>query len=575
MYYKINSNNIRKIFNNQHRILRQSYRTTGFSLARVLATDKVDKICLDIFKERGHEVDQLPSMKEDELCKVIHEYDGLVVRSATKVTKKVLEHATSLQIVGRAGVGVDNIDIAEATKAGVLVMNTPDGNTVSTAQLAVSLLCNLARNIPAANISVKDNKWDRKSFQGTELDKKIIGIIGCGRIGQHVGYLAKGLGMACVGYDPVMTADMFEGTGIKQMSFNELIEVSDFITVHTPLTDDTRNLFNTETIKQCKDGVLFVNCARGGIIEESALLEALKSGKVGGAALDVYTTEPPKEDLKELLEHPQVVCTPHLGASTEEAQINVARDVARQMCNVFDKSSYVGVLNVSYMAAATATPMRPFMQLAETLGAMQAQLEDTKIVEISVSTSGGREINITTPQARALLEAKMIQGLVKHQLPDIVPDIVSAPLIAKEAQIISIVSEDEPEVEETYQNLISTVAKREDGGITTLVGSVFGDTPFIVHFEDQSKVAESLTFKPEGRYALIFENENRPGILREVLKVVHNARINVGNVSIAPLKSNAEKAFCFMTIDEELPSNAMRTLKSLPSLSKVVEVKVN
>ena len=571
----LNSNNIRKIYHKQHKILSQSYRTTEFLSARVLATDKVDQICVDIFKERGHEVDHLPSMKEDELCKEIHKYDGLVVRSATKVTKKVLEHATSLQIVGRAGVGVDNIDIAEATKAGVLVMNTPDGNTVSTAQLAVSLLCNLARNIPAANISVKDQKWDRKSFQGTELDKKTIGIIGCGRIGQHVGYLANGLGMTCVGYDPVMTADMFEDTGIKQMSFNELIQVSDFITVHTPLTNDTKNLFNTETIKQCKDGVLFVNCARGGIIEESALLEALNSGKVGGAALDVYTTEPPTEDLKELLEHPKVVCTPHLGASTEEAQINVARDVARQMCDVFDKSSYTGVLNVSYMAAATAAPMRPFMQLAETLGVIQAQLEDTKIVEISFSTSGGREINITTPQARSLLEAKMLQGLIKHQLPDIVPDIVSAPLIAKEAQIESIVSDEEPQVEESYQNLISTIAKREDGGITTLVGSVFGDTPFIVHFEDQSKVAGSINFKPEGRYALIFENENRPGILREVLKVVHNANINVGNVNIAPLKSNSEKAFCFMTIDEELPSNAMRTLKSLPSLSKIVEVKIN
>lgn len=350
-----------------HSFLKRFYSSSKVSLARILATDKVDPLCINIFKTRGHEVDLLPTMNENELLKVIGEYDGLVVRSATKVTPKILRAAKKMRIVGRAGiiiifflpsllpsflsfflssysnlyyfvgVGVDNIDVNEATKCGIMVMNTPDGNTVSTAQLAISLLCNMARKIPTANMSVKEGKWIPKNFQGYELQGKTIGIVGCGRIGQVVGKLSRTLGMNVVGYDPISDEETLAELGIKKLSLENVLKTSDFITVHTPLTAETKNLLNDTTLALCKKGVGIINCARGGIIDEDALLRGLNSGHISTAALDVYTTEPPKENLTELLRHPNLVCTPHLGASTEEAQVNVAKDIAQQICDLFDQ----------------------------------------------------------------------------------------------------------------------------------------------------------------------------------------------------------------------------------------------
>jgi D-3-phosphoglycerate dehydrogenase / 2-oxoglutarate reductase len=332
-------------------------------LARILATDKVDPLCINIFKSRGHDVELVPTMPESELLKVIGNYDGLVVRSATKVTSKVLQAATKMRIVGRAGmvarepesilssflgVGVDNIDVQEATKCGVMVMNTPDGNTISTAQLAMSLLCNMARKIPTANMSVKEGKWIPKKFQGSELQGKTIGIIGCGRIGQVVAKLSKTMEMKVVGYDPTLSSETLSELGIVKLSLENLLKTSDFITIHTPMTTETKHLLNDTTLALCKRGVGLVNCARGGIIDEEALLRALESGQVGSAALDVFTSEPPKENLKSLLQHPNLVCTPHLGASTEEAQINVARDIAQQMCDVFDQKEVMRRLPVFF-----------------------------------------------------------------------------------------------------------------------------------------------------------------------------------------------------------------------------------
>jgi D-3-phosphoglycerate dehydrogenase / 2-oxoglutarate reductase len=309
------------------------------TFARILATDKVDPLCISIFKSRGHEIDLIPTLSEEELIKIIPSYDGLVIRSATKVTSKILLASKSMRVIGRAGVGVDNIDISTATKCGIMVMNTPDGNTISTAQLTVSLLCNMARKIPQANSSIKDKQWNTKDYQGIELSGKTIGIIGCGRIGQLVAKLSQTLGMKVLGYDPILTTEelMNEQLSIEKSSLEKIYTQSDFITIHTPLTTDTRNLLNDETIKMCKKGVGIVNCARGGIVDEDALLRGLESGQVGMAALDVYTVEPPLASSSALLKHKNVVCTPHLGASTEEAQINVARDIAQQMCDVFDQ----------------------------------------------------------------------------------------------------------------------------------------------------------------------------------------------------------------------------------------------
>jgi len=554
----------------------RSFHTSSLRAARVLCTDKIDEICVNIFEERGHDVDYLPTMSEEELCEKLGQYDGMVVRSATKINEKVLKAASNLQVVGRAGVGVDNVDIEAATKAGVMVMNTPDGNTTSTAQLAVSLLTNLVRKLPAGNSSVKRGEWDRKSYSnGIELTGKTLGLIGCGRIGQDVAHMAQGMGLKVIAYDPVMSAADFEGVNITSADLETVYAMSDFISVHAPLTPQTDKLLNAETIQKCKDGVLIVNCARGGIVDEAALLEALNSGKVAGAALDVYTSEPPKEDLQELLSHPKLICTPHLGASTEEAQLNVAREIAEQMCDAFDKKDYVGILNVNYMGASTVPQMKPFMRLAKTIGSMLGQMGSAPVKDVHVSTVGGREISITTDQARNLLMAKVLQGLVRYQVSDIVPDFISAPLIAKENNIKSYTDNNVPDIggggEGSYKNLVSVVANYEDGSQTKITGSVFGDTPHIIHIDSNGET-EQFTFKPEGDFLLMLENHNKPGVLREVLKVLHNYNVNVGSINVAPYKDQTEKAFCFAVVDEDIPSKGMNSLENLDTVDRVMKV---
>eukprot|EP00607_Mallomonas_marina_P007374 CAMPEP_0182421296 /NCGR_PEP_ID=MMETSP1167-20130531/6624_1 /TAXON_ID=2988 /ORGANISM="Mallomonas Sp, Strain CCMP3275" /LENGTH=482 /DNA_ID=CAMNT_0024598285 /DNA_START=303 /DNA_END=1751 /DNA_ORIENTATION=- len=481
-----------------------------------------------------------------------------------------------MRVIGRAGVGVDNINVPEATKHGIMVMNTPGGNTVSTAQLALSLLCSMARKLPAADMSVKAGKWDRKSFMGVEMSGKTIGIVGCGRIGQVVASCANTMGMHVIGYDPIMAADELAELGIKKVDLSGIWSGSDFITLHTPLTPETTNLLNDTTIASCKDGVMIVNCARGGIVDESALLRGLESGKVAGAALDVYTSEPPKEDLKPLLSHPNLVCTPHLGASTDEAQINVARDVAQQMCDVFDQKDYYGVMNVGYMSASSSPNMAPFMRLAEIIGIFHAQLSTSKVSTVVLRTWGGRDVDITTNMARQLLMAKVLKGVIRHMGLGMSPDIISAPLMAKEVGIVSTISEEMPmkvKLGSPYWNKVSVQVTREDGTSNTIGGVVFGSTPHIVRVDD---FADLFAFKPEGSYILSFRNEDRPGAISEVLDILHNVNVNVAglNVSRQGSVSPQGQALCFMSLDDDIPDKAMTTLHSLSTLSNVAKIEL-
>lgn len=552
------------------------FHATTSSNAKVLCTDGVDEVCVNIFKQRGHQVDFIKTPSEADYIKIIGDYDGLVVRSASKVTAAILKHATKMRVIGRAGVGVDNINVPEATKHGIMVMNTPGGNTVSTAQLALSLLCSMARNIPAADISVKQGLWDRKSFTGVELNGKTLGIIGCGRIGQVVASCAKTIGMNVIGYDPIMKAEELTDVGIKKEELEGIWAKSDFITVHTPLIPETTNLLNDTTLAKCKTGVRIVNCARGGIVDEAALLRALDSGKVAGAALDVFTSEPPKENLKPLIAHPKLVCTPHLGASTEEAQINVARDIAQQMCDVFDQKDYYGVMNVPYMQAAGLPPMKPFMRLAEILGVFQAQLSSSRVSKVVLKTWGGRDTDITTKQARQLLMAQALKGVIKHSGIGMVPDLISAPIIAKEVGIVSTISDEAPETTGSpYWNLLSVEVTREDGSSGVVSGVVFGSTPHIVTVDDYSNL---FAFKPDGSYILSFRNEDRPGAISEVLEVLNNVNVNVASLNVGRLQTDpptvGQKALCFMALDDDVPTNAMAALKGLSYLDSVCKIEL-
>ncbi len=350
-----------------------------------------------------------------------------------------------------------------------------------------------------------------------ELSGKTLGVVGCGRIGQVVSQTAKTMGMNVIGYDPVMSSHAFKDADIKKVDLEEIWAKSDFITVHTPLTPETSNLLNDETIRKCKKGVRIINGARGGIVDESALLRGLESGQVAGAALDVFTSEPPKDHLRPLISHPNIICTPHLGASTEEAQINVARDIANQMCDVFDQKDFLGVVNVNYLLASTQTPMKPFMKLAETIGSMQAQLSKARVTAITLKTFGGRDVNITTKQARQLLEAQVLKGLIKYMGLGLVPDLISAPLMAKEANVSSTISDEQPEhAGSQYWNLLSVDVTREDGSVTSVTGAVFGNVPHIVKVDQYSDL---FAFKPEGNYILSFRNEDRPGAISEVKNI--------------------------------------------------------
>ena len=356
--------------------------------------------------------------------------------------------------------------------------------------------------------------------------------------------------MNVIGFDPISSSEALLEAGIAKVDIEEIFQKSDFITLHTPLTPDTANLINDDNIAKCKSGVHIINCARGGIVDEAALLRALKSGKVAGAALDVYSVEPPGENLKELLQHPNLVCTPHLGASTDEAQVNVARDIAVQMCDVFDQKDYVGIVNVSYMSAATLPPMKPFMSLAETIGAMLGQISDSKITRVELRTWGGRDVNITTKQARQLLEAQVLKGLLRHQLPGVVPDLISAPGIAKEAKITSIVSDECPDnIGSPYWNLVSVEVTHSDSTVSKMTGSVFGSTPHIVQVDEY---IDLFAFKPEGNYILTFRNDDKPGAISKVLEILSNANANVANVNVARLSSSIPSALTFMALDDNV-----------------------
>ena len=314
--------------------------------ARILAADPIDPICGQVLTARGHELDALTKTPSpSELLKIINNYDGLIVRSGTTVTSNVLEASPRLCIVGRAGVGIDNVDIASASRHGVIVMNVPDGNTRATAELTFSLIMALARNVPAAAQSVKTGKWERSKFMGSELGGKLIGVVGTGRIGGKVGQWCKAIGMTVIGYDPVMSPDAIANKDIEPVSLEDVFARSDYITIHAPKTKETTNLICSATLAKCKKGVRIINVARGGIINEGDLLQAVNSGHVAGAALDVFSKEPLPPDLANLYTHPAIICTPHLGASTVEAQINVARDIALQMADTFEGKGYNGVVN--------------------------------------------------------------------------------------------------------------------------------------------------------------------------------------------------------------------------------------
>ena len=539
-------------------ILKRSFHTSRNSLARFLASDPIDEICKKIFQERGHEIVALTKTPSpDALLKIIGEYDGLIVRSGTQVNQAIIDAGKKLQVVGRAGVGVDNVDLAAATRAGIIVMNTPGGNTTSAAELSVSLIMALARSIPLAVASLKSGKWERSKFMGAELSGKSVGVIGLGRIGQEVARFCKGLGMIPIGYDPVVSAEAALKAGIIPVSLEELYAKSDIITLHVPKTKETSNLINKVTLSKCKKGVLIVNVARGGVINEVDLLEALVSGHCGGAALDVFSSEPPPPSSSLLLAHPNVICTPHLGASTAEAQINVAKDIAIQMVDAIEKKAFVGVVNASNLALLSRSDLAPFASMAESLGNLQAQVMTGKLLKVEVNCQGPvvSEASVST-----ILKTSVLKGLLSHTHGASSVNYINAVLLGEKLGIELTVKTSPKSL--NYTNLV-TVTFTTETESRSMSGSIF--------INDEARLVDMDGFSIDValRGSLIFfNNQDKPGVLNRITTVLGNAGINIANFALGRHGIGGE-ALGVLTVDSVVSPSVLSELHSLQNVRNV------
>ena len=434
-------------------------------MKKIIVTDSVDPKCVSILEAAGHQVTYKPGLPKEEIKKVIGEFNGLVVRSATKVTADLISLMNNMEVIGRAGTGVDNIDVEDATRKGIIVMNTPGGNTVSTAEHTMALMLTMCRNTAQANQSLRAGKWERKNFQGTELQGKVLGIIGLGKIGREVAARSKAFEMKVIGYDPVLSEEISTKLGIKLVKLDEIFEQSDIITVHVPMSDETKNLISEKTLAKCKNGVKIINCARGGIVNESDLVNAINSGKVSSAAFDVYENEPP-DFSGELIQHPKIITTPHLGASTEEAQEKVAVQIAEQMVDLFNQNPIRGAVNASAFDSTVSQDIYPYIKLAENLGALHAQLIQGQLKKIEINYSGQLLHSSTS-----ILSTAVLKGFLSKMMTEVV-NFINAPLLSKEMGII--INETKSGANSTYTNLM-TVEFTSDKERKSFAGTVFGN----------------------------------------------------------------------------------------------------
>ncbi|MDH5749735.1 MAG: phosphoglycerate dehydrogenase [Rhodospirillales bacterium] len=515
---------------------------------KVLIADSMSPRAAEIFSDRGIAVDVKPGMSPEELKACIGEYDGLAVRSATKVTADILSAAKNLKVIGRAGIGVDNVDIPAATAAGVVVMNTPYGNSITTAEHAISMMMALARQIPAANASTHAGKWEKNAFMGVELMGKTLGIIGCGNIGAVVADRAQGLKMKVIAYDPYLSPDRAQDLGVEKVELDDLFKRADFISLHTPLTDATRNIVSKEAIASMKKGVRIINCARGGLIDEAALKIALESGQVAGAALDVFTKEPAKEN--PLFGMAEVVATPHLGAATSEAQENVALQVAEQISDYLLTGAIVNALNMASVTAEEAPRLKPYMKLAEQIGSFAGQVTETGIKAVTVEYEGlAAELN-TRP-----LTAIVLQALLSPLLESV--NMISAPVIAKERDID--VSEIKHERAGAYQTSIKLTITTETQ-TRSLAGTLFnGDKPRIVEVKGIPIDAEL------GPNMLYITNHDKPGFIGSLGTVLGDAGINIATFHLGRAEMGGN-AIALIEVDQTPGEGVMKAICALPNV---------
>ncbi len=523
---------------------------------KVLVSDPLAEPGLALLREQVSVTTKF-DLSPEELLTAIPEYDALVVRSGTQVTREVLEAGTRLQVVGRAGVGVDNIDVDTATQRGIVVVNTPTGNTRAAAEHTIALIMSLARNIPQANQALRQGEWARKRYVGVEVRDKTIGIIGMGRVGSEVGRRARALGMNVLGYDPFVTQERIQQLGATPASLAELAAKSDFISVHTPLSDVTRNLIDDEFLRQVKPGVRIINCARGPIIVEAALLAALEEGRVAGAALDVFSTEPPAPD-NPLIQHPNVVATPHLGASTKEAQLSVSIDVARQVLALLNGELAEHALNMPMVPPETLQVLRPYVGLVEKLGSFMGQLAAGQFGELRIVYSGSLAALDTT-----LLRAVVLKGVLEQASDDRI-NLVNADLIAHRHGLK--VSEERNYEAGSYTNLISISLKSGEQE-HSIAGTISQDEPRIVKIGPYR-----INFEPEGRF-LVLQNLDRPGMIGAVGMTLGKHDINIAFMAFGRRTPRGD-AIMVLILDEDLPDHVTNEILAIPDMWDLKYVKI-
>jgi D-3-phosphoglycerate dehydrogenase len=524
-------------------------------MPKVLIADKLSPAAVAIFKVRGVEADVKTGLSKEELLKIVDQYDGIAIRSATKITKDVIAVAKKLKVVGRAGIGVDNVDIPAATAAGVIVMNTPFGNSITTAEHAIALMMALARELPAANASTHAGKWEKNRFMGVELYGKTLGLIGAGNIGSIVADRAKGLKMHVVAFDPYLSAESAAEKGIEKVELDDLLARADFITLHTPLTPETKGILSAEALAKTKKGVRIINCARGGLIDEAALKAALDSGQVAGAALDVFAEEPAKAN--PLFGNEKVVCTPHLGASTEEAQENVALQVAEQISDYLLTGAIVNALNMPSISAQEAQLVKPWISLSEKLGAFAGQLTETSIQAVEILYEG----SAAKLNQRALTQAALA-GLLKAHMPEV--NMVNAPLVAKERGIK--VSETRRDQQGVYEGYIQIKVVTPEM-TRAVAGTVFADGhPRLIQVKDIKLDAE---FAPNMIYVT---NEDKPGFIGRLGTLLGDTKVNIANFTLG--RSNpGEDSIALVQVDGDVPQTVLDAIRKLPLVKSAKALK--
>ncbi len=524
-------------------------------MPKVLISDKMDPRAAAIFRERGVEVDEITGKTKDELIAMIGAYDGLAIRSATKVTADVIAAAKNLKVIGRAGIGVDNVDIPAASAAGIVVMNTPFGNSITTAEHAIALMFALARQLPEADLSTQAGKWEKNRFMGVELTSKTLGLIGAGNIGSIVADRARGLKMKVVAYDPFLTPERAVDMGVEKVTLDELLSRADFITLHTPLTGETRNILSAEALAKTKKGVRIINCARGGLIDEAALKAAMDSGQVGGAALDVFVEEP--ATASPLFGTPNFISTPHLGASTSEAQVNVAIQVAEQLSDYLMQGGVTNALNMPSLSAEEAPKLRPYMALAERLGSLVGQLAHDNLTQISIEVEGAAaELNIKP------ITGAVLAGLMRRYSDTV--NMVNAPFLAKERGLD--VREVRHDREGDYHTLIRVAVQTEEGE-KSVAGTLFGNA--------SPRIVELFGIKIEADLAgdmLYIVNDDTPGFIGRLGSTLGEAGVNIGTFHLGRRGAGGE-AVLLLSVDSPVPEPVSWQLCNIPGVRRVKTLK--